>query len=67
MHARTVLSGIIYAFPEARQCYSRVAEDLEGYGREQNKEPTSGLELLTPAPATSLLAHVLVRPENALV
>ena len=35
MHARTVLSGIVYAFPEARQCYARVAEDLEGYGGEQ--------------------------------
>jgi hypothetical protein len=32
VHARTVLSGIVYAFPEVRQCYSRVAEDLEGYG-----------------------------------
>jgi len=35
VHARTVLSGIVYAFPEAHQCYSRVAEDLEGYGGEQ--------------------------------
>jgi hypothetical protein len=25
-------------------------------------EPTSGLQPLTPAPATSLLAHVLARP-----
>jgi hypothetical protein len=47
VHATTVLSDIVYAFPEARQCYSRVAEDLEGYGGEQNKEPTSGLEPLT--------------------
>jgi hypothetical protein len=29
---------------------------------QQNKEPTSRLEPLTPAPATSLLAHVLARP-----
>ena len=35
MHARTVLSGIVYAFPEARLCHSRVAEELEGYGGEQ--------------------------------
>ena len=35
MHARTVLSGIVYAFPEARPCHSRVAEELEGYGDEQ--------------------------------
>ena len=35
MHARTVLSGIVYAFPEARPCHSRVAEGLEGYGGEQ--------------------------------
>jgi hypothetical protein len=35
MHARTVLSGIVYAFPEARPCHSRVAEELEGYGGEQ--------------------------------
>ena len=35
MYARTVLSGIDYAFPEARPCHSRVVEDLEGYGGEQ--------------------------------
>src|SRR5918994_836047 len=35
VHARTVLSGIVYAFPEARPCHSRVAEELEGYGGEQ--------------------------------
>jgi hypothetical protein len=35
VHARTALSGIVYAFPEARPCYSRVAEELEGYGGEQ--------------------------------
>ena len=37
MHARTVLSGTVYAFPEARPCHSRVAEELEGYGGEQLK------------------------------
>ena len=35
MHARTVLSGIVYAFPEARPCHSRAAEELEGYSGEQ--------------------------------
>ena len=35
MHARTVLSGIVYAFPEARPYHSRVAEELEGFGGEQ--------------------------------
>ncbi len=35
MHARTVLSGIVYAFPEARPCHSRVAEEREGYDGEQ--------------------------------
>ena len=35
MHARTVLSGIVYAFPEARPCHSRVAEEFEGYDGEQ--------------------------------
>ena len=35
MHARTVLSGIVYAFAEARPCHLRVAEELEGYGGEQ--------------------------------
>ena len=35
MHARTVLSGIVYASPKARACRSRVAEELEGYGGEQ--------------------------------
>ena len=35
MHARTVLSGTVYAFPEARPCHSRVGEELEGYGGEQ--------------------------------
>jgi hypothetical protein len=30
-----VLSGIVYASPEARPCRSRVAEELEGYGGEQ--------------------------------
>ena len=34
-HARTALAGIVYAFPEARPCHSRVAEELEGYGGEQ--------------------------------
>src|SRR5215208_3891869 len=29
---------------------------------QQNREPTSGLEPLTPAPATSLLDHVLACP-----
>jgi hypothetical protein len=42
--------------PRSRQ------EHLAFHGNcRQNKEPTSGLEPLTPAPATSLLAHVLVR------
>ena len=31
----TVLSGIVYAFPEARPCHSRVVKELEGYGGEQ--------------------------------
>lgn len=35
MYARTVLSDIVYAFPEARPCHSRVAQELEGYGGEQ--------------------------------
>ena len=35
MHARTALSGIVYASPEARPRHSRVAEELEGYGGEQ--------------------------------
>ena len=35
MYATNVLSGIVYAFPEARLCHSRVAEVLEGYGGEQ--------------------------------
>jgi hypothetical protein len=35
VHARTVLSGIVYAFPEARPCHSRVAEEFEGYDGEQ--------------------------------
>ena len=35
MHARTVLSGIVYAFSEARPCHLRVAKELEGYGGEQ--------------------------------
>jgi hypothetical protein len=35
VHARTVLSGIVYAFSEARPCHLRVAKELEGYGGEQ--------------------------------
>ena len=35
MHARTVLSGLVYAFPEACPCHLRVAKELEGYGGEQ--------------------------------
>jgi hypothetical protein len=35
VHARTVLSGIVFAFPDARPCRSCVAEELEGYGGEQ--------------------------------
>jgi hypothetical protein len=35
VHARTVLSGIVYAFSEARPCHLRVAKELKGYGGEQ--------------------------------